>query len=217
MSVETYTHQVPEALTLPDDVEVTMRTILAEHAHLQSFDLENALHNPADALSRMANMLLQRYTSLKDGEIVYSEKASQLLNTIDVSSTFTVGSGFTDALQIKTWQHEKDGNLASPHCTEIAMFTDGMNTMYPEGTVALIRIEEDLAWVSIVGFAGRTKLGMARYIESDALQPYVVHEAYSHAFTRLMQAVLETDTLPHLREYTVRELGKYATAERLAA
>jgi hypothetical protein len=217
MSVDTYTPQVPDAIRLPDDVEVTMRRILAEHAHLQAFDLESALRNPADGLSRMTHMLLQRFTSKNDAAISYSHKASHLPNTTDIATTFTVGNTFQDAMQIKTWQHEKEGVITAPYSTELAMCTDAMNTMYPEGTVALIRIEDDLAWVSIVGFAGRSKFGMPRYAESEHIQPYIVQEVFMHAFARLSHAVLETDALPHINEYTVRELGKYASAVRTVA
>jgi hypothetical protein len=193
MSVEAITHQLPEPLIIPDDIERSLRQILSSDAHLQGIDLEIALQNPADTMMRLSTLLMQRFDTSTEYQMQVSATAK----------IFTIGTDFTDALQIR----QNTGHYGVPTSIELSMATDGMNTMYPESTIAHITINDDMAWIHTIGFAGRHH-GFAEYGAALVTEPHVINEIYLHALQRLTTAVETTHTLPNVSNYLKRELGK---------
>lgn len=193
MSVEALAHQLYEPLVIPDDMERNLRQILSEELHLQGKDLDIALQNPADAMARLSSLLIERFDTPAEYHLHVSANAK----------ICTLGTNFTDALQIK----QNIGQYGVPTTVELSMATDGMNTMYPESTIAHITISDDMAWIHTIGFSGRHH-GFAEYGEAYVTEPHIVNEVYLHALQRLIHAVETTEKLPNVSDYLRRELGK---------
>lgn len=193
MSVEAFAHQLYEPLVIPDDIEQRLRQILSDELHLQGRDLDIALQNPADTMMRLSTLLIYRFDTPAEYNLQVSTNAK----------VCTIGTNFTDALQIR----QNTGHYGVPTSTELSMATDGMNTMYPESTIAHISITDDMAWIHTIGFTGRHH-GFAEYSEAPVTDPHLINEIYLHALQRLLLAVETTDKLPHVSDYLKRELGK---------
>lgn len=202
MSVEAFAHQLYEPLVIPDDMEARLRDILTNQLHVKGVDLEIALQNPADVMARLSALLLDRY----------NKPTEYLLQHGEHTKTFTIGSNFEDALRVQQLMSSHN----TPNGVELSMATDGMNTMYQEGTIAHISVNDDMSWVKVIGFSGRHH-GFPQYTETTVTEPHLVNEIYMHALDRLIRAVDTVETLPALSDYVIRELGKSALLSKTAA